>query len=136
MHEYSLNEQIATVNEQIANIKCVQLHSSHSAVTVSRQFTLSDSILNYDLITIEMFAYVDNNLSKSRKFTITMGKGYKDADVGNTLGYASGGVFWDSGFNACVGLTILSNTVFAVGEVKHVGYTGVYGAKIYGYKFG
>ena len=121
---------IGAVNE--LNDSLTLIHSSYSSVTVGRNFDLSESIKNFNYVIVELFAYVYNDLTNTRKFTIMFCRDYIDPDVGNSNAYSNGGIFWTVDWYVGIGLRITSVTNIQVAELNFKGYSGVYGGKIYG----
>ena len=113
--------------------KKVTLYSGSKVLANSETISLSDDCSNYD--EIHIFAYVTvDSMENTRKFVLI--DKFMSVDKGRTGRYISGGIYYNSSYNCCVGFDISSNgKTLTVRESQCIGYTSVVCGCVLGIKY-
>jgi len=128
----ALSDQIGTLNSKIDDKKVTQLYYNGSLnLEQGTEITLSDSVRNYDILILEMYASVSGG--GTRKFSTIALKPYITNDDGGTANYIEASVFYSSSYNAGIGFTTNGNKI-TVAEVHKTGYPYIKGITVYGIK--
>lgn len=110
------------------------LCSNYGVISLNSNVTLTDSASNYDAILIQLWVHVGNTSSGSRKFFAYDTR--METDKGSTIAFIEGSVYYNTSYNACVGLTLSSDAkTLTVKELSMTGYQTMCIGAIYGLKF-
>lgn len=113
--------------------KKVTLYSGSKVLTNGVTISLSDDCSNYDEIHIFAYATV-NSMENTRKFVLI--DKFMSVDKGSTSRYISGGIYYNSSYNCCVGFDISSNgKTLTVREFQCIGYASVICGCVLGIKY-
>lgn len=116
-----------------SNKKVVQLYYNGSLnLEQGTEITLNDSVRNYDILILEMYASVSGG-GGTRKFSTVALKPYITNDDGGAANYIEASVFYSSSYNAGIGFTTNGNKI-TVAEVNKTGYPYIKGITVYGIK--
>jgi hypothetical protein len=112
--------------------KGVVLTDKGEVISAGLQFTLSDSVDNYDYIIIE--AYANVRVGHTRKFSTA--DFYASIDKGQATRFICLGHYYDPSYYASIGLYVNSDGKhITVGEMSIVGYANLSGIKVVGVNF-
>ena len=121
------------LNGKIDDKKVTQLYYNGSLnLEQGTEITLSDSVRNYDILILEMYASVSGG-GGTRKFSTVALKPYITNDDGGLANYIEASVFYSSSYNAGIGFTTNGNKI-TVAEVNKTGYPYIKGITVYGIK--
>lgn len=119
---------------KLSNKMATILNSTAKVLANSVTISLSDDCSNYDEIHIFVYAIVNSNTNNTRKFVLI--DKFMSDDKGYTGRYISGGIYYNSSYNCCVGFSISSDgRTLTVGEIQCTGYTSVICGCVLGIKY-
>ena len=122
------------LNSDLANkvSKGVVLANQGETISSGQQFTLSDSVDNYDYIIVEAYAVV--RTGHTRKFSTA--DFYTSVDKGQATRFICLGHYYDPSYYASIGLYVNSDGKhITVGEISIVGYAYLNGIRVVGVNY-